>query len=158
MPTTAVPSHDPDPDSAACVCGRLRRATRALTQMYDDRMAPSRLRVTQFSLLRTLAREGRLCISDLAKRVLLDRTALSRTLEPLVAQGLVRISAGSDARTREVALTRAGRGALERAMPYWQDAQAAVERELGASRIDTLVGLLGSVESLHPAAVEGQDA
>ena len=42
--------------SIACVCGRLRRASRALTQLYDDLMAPCGLRVTQFSLLRTLAR------------------------------------------------------------------------------------------------------
>ncbi len=44
--------------SAACACGRLRRASRALTQLYDDLMAPAGLRVTQFSLLRTLSREG----------------------------------------------------------------------------------------------------
>ena len=37
--------------SPACACGRLRRATRALTQLYDDLMAPAGLRVTQFSLL-----------------------------------------------------------------------------------------------------------
>jgi len=46
-------------DASACACGRLRRASRALTQLYDDAMIPSGLRVTQFSLLRTLARRGR---------------------------------------------------------------------------------------------------
>jgi len=142
--------HPDDVSSAACVCGRLRRAARALTQLYDDAMAPCGLRVTQFSLVRTLLREGPTRITDLANLVLLDRTALSRTLEPLVADGYVRITAGRDARTREVELTRAGRAAYARALPYWQEAQKVVERKLGEPRIDALVELLGSVETLHP--------
>ncbi|MFO1325312.1 MAG: MarR family winged helix-turn-helix transcriptional regulator [Burkholderiales bacterium] len=138
-------------NSAACVCGRLRRAARALTQLYDDTMAPSGLRVTQFSLLRTLERRGPVRITELAALCLLDRTALSRNLEPLAAQGLVAVVAGRDARTREATLTRAGRAALERAMPYWRRAQAEVAQRLGGRRIDALVGLLASVEQLHPA-------
>jgi DNA-binding MarR family transcriptional regulator len=137
--------------SGACVCGRLRRAARALTQLYDDTMAPSGLRVTQFSLLSTLFRQDEVRISELAGLLLLDRTALTRNLDPLVVQGFVRIVPGRDARTRQVALTRAGRAAYERALPYWKKAQLEVSRKLGAPRIDALVGLLGSVESLHPA-------
>src|SRR5262245_5567934 len=122
------------PATPACVCGRLRRAARALTRLYDDIMAPSGLRVTQFSLMRTLARDGPVRISDLAALVLLDRTALSRNLDPLVEKGFVEIAAGSDARTREVALTRAGKAACARAMPYWRRAQTEVSARLGASR------------------------
>ncbi len=141
-----------DPLTTACVCGRLRRASRALTQLYDDAMAPSGLRVTQFSLVRALLRRGPMRITDLAAVALLDRTALSRTLEPLVEQGLVRIAPGRDARTREVAITRAGKAAYERALPYWEDAQKTVRRKLGEPRIEVLVGLLASVETLHPEA------
>ncbi len=142
-----------NPDmTVACVCGRLRRASRALTQLYDDLMAPCGLRVTQFSLLRTLARhEQPVRISELAALTLIDRTALSRNLEPLAAQGFVEIVPGEDARTREVRLTRAGRTALARATPLWKDAQAEVTQRLGERRIDALVGLLASVEELHPA-------
>jgi len=134
----------------ACVCGRLRRAARALTQLYDDTMAPAGLRVTQFSLLRTLARHGPLRITELATLALLDRTALSRTMEPLAARGLVVIAAGRDARTREISLTRAGQAALARATPYWQRAQAQVANQVGKPNVDALVGLLASVEQLHP--------
>ena len=121
----------------ACVCGRLRRAARALTQLYDDTMAPSGLRITQFSLLSTLARNGPQRISELA------------------AEGLVRIAAGrDDARTREVALTRAGEAALARATPYWRRAQVLVARQMGQQNIDALVGLLNTVEELHPAPAD----
>jgi DNA-binding MarR family transcriptional regulator len=139
------------PISPACACGRLRRATRALTQLYDDAMAPAGLRITQFSLLRTLVRDGRLRISDLAARQLLDRTALSRNLDPLVEQGYVEVTQGHDARTREVAITRKGRGALDAAGPHWQRAQTDVAKRLGRKRLDALIEMLGELETLHPA-------
>lgn len=144
MPSTATPS------SPACACGRLRRATRALTQLYDDLMAPSGLRVTQFSLLRMLARQGTSRMSDLAEALLLDRTALSRTLDPLVGRGLVMIVPGRDARTREVSLKRAGQSALRAATPYWQDAQAQVAKRLGSAKLDALIAVLADLEALHP--------
>jgi DNA-binding MarR family transcriptional regulator len=139
------------PATNVCACGRLRRATRALTQLYDDAMAPSGLRVTQFSLLRTLAREGRSRITDLAGATLIDRTALSRNLDPLVERRLVAIVPGRDARTREVALTRAGSAAIRAAEPHWQRAQAQVAKALGAERLDAFIATLAAIESLHPA-------
>ena len=136
--------------SPACACGRLRRATRALTQLYDDTMASAGLRVTQFSLLRTLARDGALRISDLAARQLLDRTALSRNLDPLVEHGFVEVLKGHDARTREVALTRAGSCVLKRAEPRWAQAQKLVVERLGTAKLEALIATLGELESLHP--------
>jgi DNA-binding MarR family transcriptional regulator len=145
MPVETAPIRLP------CVCARLRRATRALTQLYDDVMAPSGLRVTQFSLLRTLARRGTSRMSDLAATLLLDRTALSRTVDPLAERGLVTIASGRDARTREIALTRDGARALRRAEPHWQRAQAQVADRLDATRLDALFATLAEVEALHPS-------
>jgi DNA-binding MarR family transcriptional regulator len=136
--------------SPACVCGRLRRATRALTQRYDDLMAPSGLRVTQFSLLRTIASSGTCRLSDLAETLLLDRTALSRTLNPLAARGYVHISPGRDARTREVSFTRAGERALTAALPHWQRAQSEVAKTIGADKLQALIATLRDIEALHP--------
>jgi len=147
-PSGADRSSAPSP---ACACGRLRRATRALTQLYDDAMAPAGLRVTQFSLLRTLAAAGPLRISDLAARQLLDRTALSRNLDPLVEQGLVDIVCGDDARTREAAITRKGKSTLRAATPYWARAQKEVAARLGRDKLDALIAVLGELESLHPS-------
>jgi len=155
MPLTQPPADRPANESQAvapaCACGRLRRATRALTQLYDDAMAPAGLRITQFSLLRTLARDGPLRICDLAGRTLLDRTALSRNLDPLVGQGHVEIRRGADARTREAALTRKGAAALKAATPYWTRAQKVVAARLGSARLDALILVLGELESLHPS-------
>jgi DNA-binding MarR family transcriptional regulator len=152
MPSTArSAAHATSALSAACTCGRLRRAARSLTQLYDDAMAPSELRITQFSLLRTLVREGPKRIGDLASLLLLDRTAMSRNLEPLLARGLVSLTTGRDARTRVAAITRKGKVAFADAEPHWRRAQAAVARMVGRERLDALIDVLGELETLHPA-------
>jgi len=140
--------------SPACACGRLRRAARALTQLYDDALAPADLRVTQFSLLRTLARSGSMRISEFAAAQLLDRTALSRNLDPLVERGLVKVAAGKDARTREIILTRAGEAALRAATPYWERAQKQVAKRIGGAKLEALIATLRDLERLHPDALE----
>jgi DNA-binding MarR family transcriptional regulator len=56
-----------------CTCTTLRRATRAVTAAYDAALAPSGLRITQFSILRKLARLGPLPVKRLAAEAALDR-------------------------------------------------------------------------------------
>lgn len=138
------------PPTAVCACARLRRASRALTRLYDDAMASSGLRVTQYSLLRTLERRGTACLSDLAEELLLDRTALARTLDPLAARGLVALASGRDARTREATLTAAGEKALRAALPQWRRVQAQVAATLGSTRLGALIATLAEVEAMHP--------
>ena len=89
-------------------------------------------------------------ISELATAQLLDRTSLSRNLDPLVERGHVDIVQGDDARARDVAITRAGAAALKAAEPCWTRAQQEVARRVGTERLDTLIELLGELESLHP--------
>ena len=141
----------PQPFASPCTCSRLRRATRAVTQLYDDALAPVGLRVTQLSLLRALQRLGTLTIGDLAAHNLLDRTALSRNLDPLAARKLVTIQPGRDARTREVTLTRHGTAVIAAAAPHWERAQQEVARHVGRDRLDGMYDVLRDIEALHPA-------
>jgi DNA-binding MarR family transcriptional regulator len=138
------------PFASPCACSRLRRAARAVTQLYDDALAPIGLRVTQLSLLRTLQRRGTLRIGELADQNLLDRTALSRNLDPLAERKLVAIVPGRDARTREVTLTKQGIAAIAAAAPHWEKVQREVAKHVGRDRLDGLYEILRDIESLHP--------
>jgi DNA-binding MarR family transcriptional regulator len=144
--------------SSACACSRLRRATRAITQLYDDALAPSGLRATQFGLLHMLARHETMTINSLAARLLLDRTALSRNLDPLADRGLVEVVPGSDLRTRRITMTAAGKRALEAAEPLWADAQREVSRRVGKQRLAELYALLDDVERLHPGLPDAKES
>ena len=77
------------PFETPCACSTLRRATRALTAMYDAALAPSGLRITQLSVLSALARLGPLPVTRLAAEVALDRSTMGRNLDPLERRGLI---------------------------------------------------------------------
>lgn len=150
-------ARQPQQTGSPCTGARVRRASRALTHLYDEALLPTGLRLTQYSLLRNVERMGPVRISTLAEALLIERTALSRNLEPLAIRRLVAITPGTDARTREVAITDAGRRQLARAIACWMKAQAEVERHFGVERLATLHQLLHELERLRPAANAGTD-
>jgi len=114
-----------------CVCNTLRMVTRAVTQLYDDVLRPSGLRVTQFSILATLARLGEANLRQLGDRLGIDQTTLTRSLTLLERDGLIERASHPDGRIKAMRLTSRGRRALEVARPLWARAQNKVLREFG---------------------------
>ena len=105
---------------AACNCLSLRQASRRATQLYDQALAPVDLRATQYALLRAIARRGPIALNPLAEEMVLDRATLGHNVRPLEERGLVRLAVGKDRRSREVSITRAGRGMIAKARKYWR--------------------------------------
>ena len=75
----------------------------------------------------------------------------------IAAVAFVAVTAGRDARTREVTLTAKGANALKRAEPYWKRAQKDVARRVGKPKLEALITILGELESLHPHHEEAAD-
>src|SRR6266536_282788 len=83
-------------DVRQCVCAALRRADRAITQTYDEILAPSGLHSTQFTLLAGLAQAAPIALNRLAALMGMDRTTFTRNLGPLRKPGWVRVEEGED--------------------------------------------------------------
>jgi DNA-binding MarR family transcriptional regulator len=132
----------------ACACANLRKAARAVTQIFDEALAPSGLRTTQFTLLVTSRLMGESIINEIAENMAMDRTTLSRNLKPLVRSGLLEVRPGEDGRTRLVRITPAGERALEEAYPLWQQAQQETVSALGEERYEALLGDVARTASL----------
>ncbi len=127
---------------AACTCFNLRKASRAVTQLFEAALEASGLKVTQFTVLAVVSAAGTATMTDLARTLVMDRTTLTRNLRPLENRGLIDIDSGADRRTRFVALTRRGRAKLDAALPLWKRAQARMVGGLGrAAWGDLLAGL-----------------
>jgi DNA-binding MarR family transcriptional regulator len=137
-----------DEVATGCACRNLRRTARAVTQLYDDILRPSGLRITQFTLLVAVGLSEPVPITRLADALDLDRTTLARDLKPLTERGLVEIDPGEDRRTRVVRLTRQGRDAVARAYPLWQQAQARIVQGLAADRWRVMTDGLEEVAAL----------
>jgi DNA-binding MarR family transcriptional regulator len=131
-------------EATHCACFSLRKAARAVTQLYDDTLRPTGLRSTQFSLLALLRLASPVNMTRLADEAVMDRTTLARNLDVLEREGLVRVRPGEDARVREVELTRQGAARLEAAFPYWQEAQRSMGRRLGGRRMDRMTADLSA--------------
>lgn len=137
--------------ASSCACMHVRQASRLITQMYDEALRPIGMRATQFSVLIAAgATEEGMAISELADRIVLDRTTLTRNLAVLESDGLVVIrTSADDARARRVTLSAKGRRALERALPLWEGVQRRLRDKLGA---EGWSGLDASMRQLVAAA------
>lgn len=131
-----------------CTCMHLRRATRRVTQLYDQRLAPAGITASQFSLLARLygsklQGEDALAIGTLADQHGVDATTLNRNLKPLLSAGFVRDGHDSkDRRIRTVSITGAGGARLASAIPLWRGAQQQVVAAIGPEATLALNGLL----------------
>lgn len=128
-----------------CTCAAVRRLSRRVTHLYDRHLAELGIRTTQYSLLSNVRARPGLPMGDLAQRMGMDRSTLTRNLRPLVAAGWVRVGRGDDARTVRAWLTDAGRALQSRARAHWRRAQDDFESRLGPESALALHRLAESV-------------
>jgi DNA-binding MarR family transcriptional regulator len=130
----AGPTTRQDPGRlSTCICNTLRMTSRAVTQLYDDVLRPSGLRVTQFSILAMIARMGEANLRQLEDRLAIDQTTLTRSLNLLGRDRVIERVPHPDGRIKAVRLTSKGRRVLETARPLWASAQDRVLREVGTT-------------------------
>ena len=131
-----------------CNCLALRQASRHVTQFYDQVLASTGLRATQYSILARLQRNGPMTINALAAELVMDRTTLGRNILPLQRDGLISVGPGrSDRRSKELRLTKSGQARFRLALKGWTEAQAQFERTFGVRRARALRTLLDEVTS-----------
>jgi DNA-binding MarR family transcriptional regulator len=129
-----------------CNCYAVRAAARHVTQAYDQFLAPTGLRTTQFSILAKLKRKGPLTINALAEDMVMDRTTLGRNILPLERDALIKIQpSATDGRAKELLLTKAGEQRFQAALKTWSAAQARFEKTFGARRATDLRAMLRAV-------------
>ncbi len=122
-----------------CACDQLRRVTRGVTQVYDNAVGPSGLRITQLPIFVGLASEGDLPLTALADALALDRTTLTRNLKVLEDRGFIRTyEHADDARVRMVSMTLEGSAMLTGALERWAQVQEFVEERFGRERLVAL--------------------
>jgi DNA-binding MarR family transcriptional regulator len=122
-------------EESSCNCGALRKASRRMSRIYDEALAPAGLGSSQHAILAESARWTGKSPSrwELADALVMDRTTLTRNLGPLQRDGYVLLSSSeTDRRSKLVALTPAGKAKLAEARVLWRKAQKEFERAFGA--------------------------
>ena len=134
--------------SSACICNNLRRAARLVTNYYDKLLKPAGLRVSQATVLVVLYLADGQTINEMAEKLELDRTTLTRNLKPLAQQGLLTVAPGNDQRTRVVTLTPEGKSALLKVLPLWEQTQSYMVEGIGQANASLLLTQLSEAAAL----------
>jgi DNA-binding MarR family transcriptional regulator len=119
--------------ATTCACHKARIAARAVTRAYDEALRPVGLRSTQFTVLVAASVANGIPLNQLATILGLERTTLTRSLDAIEKEGLIRVES-VDGRTRKVVLTQRGQDRLALALPLWNQAQQNLRRRLGEQR------------------------
>ncbi|WP_103042136.1 MarR family winged helix-turn-helix transcriptional regulator [Paenibacillus polymyxa] len=134
---------------SVCTCINLRRASMAVTGLYDQYLAPSGLHISQFSLLKHLTVLGPVSVSELASEMRLDRTTLVRNLKALEQSGYVEDTSAEGSRNRCLTLTERGKALYNDAAVLWEEAQLFLQESLGGADLQILTALLSKIEKLR---------
>ena len=135
---------------AECPWFSLRKASRVATQLSNDILQSSGLRITQLAVLVMVEVMELPQVTELASELVMDHSTLSRNLKPLERQGLIETSAGEDRRTRVVSLTTKGEETLAQALPLWEKAKVALGNIFGEQRVAVLLGMVAALSEISP--------
>jgi DNA-binding MarR family transcriptional regulator len=125
---------------AACLGYRSRRLARAVTRLYNDRLRPLGLNLTEMNLLAAIAAQGSVQPAKLGPAMALEKSTLSRNSSRLVEQGWVEIRDHPDGRGMLLALTARGNQMLLDALPAWREAQERAQSLVAEALLDLEAG------------------
>ena len=134
--------------ATTCACFNLRKASRAITKLFDEALQPTGLRSTQFVTLLSVHLHQPVSLPVLAKELVIDRSTLTRNLAVLQKNGLMESSSPNGKRSRVFRLTDEGVQALTEGIPLWEKAQSRFVTQFGPAKWgDTLAVLARAVET-----------
>ena len=139
-----------------CLCANLRRASRALTQLYEEALRPLGVRASQFTILQLLALAGEMTQGEMGQILVMDSTTLTRTLAIMSRHGWITRRRGKDRREWWIQLSNTGRTQFERALPHWQNVQERLKKKLGRRHWNEL--MLSSNDLTRTVTQQGRSA
>ncbi len=131
-----------DDDFSTCLLLNVRMAARALTRLVDGRLRPFGITGGQFNILAALLANSDRSVTELASRLAMERSTLSRNLDLLEKKGLVMRGTASKGNSRTCRLTPAGEDLIDRLRPEWHRFQSELKRGLDQPDFDTSLGAL----------------
>jgi DNA-binding MarR family transcriptional regulator len=125
---------------AACLGYRSRRLARAVTRLYNDRLRPLGLNLTEMNLLAAIAAQRSVQPARLGHAMALEKSTLSRNSSRLVERGWIEIRDHPDGRGVLLTVTAAGNQMLLDALPAWREAQERAQSLVAEALVDLETG------------------
>jgi DNA-binding MarR family transcriptional regulator len=139
--------------SRECIANKVRLLNRAVTAIYDEALRPHGLKISQMSVLVTVATFGRASPGAVGRRLHMEKSTLSRNVDRMRARGWLDAAATDDERAIELFVTAAGRRLLRKVHAAWSAAQERAVAMLGESGVR---GITRTVASLAERRSRGR--
>jgi len=137
-------------EDSPCLCFNIRKASRIITQYYDEMLKSLGLTATQASVLGCLRKIGPMMVSELSEAMATDRTTLTRNLKPLERDGLICTQVGQDRRSRAITLTEKGEAVSIKSFETFSGFQKKLYATLGKEKVEKLCkDLCGALEEIQ---------
>jgi DNA-binding MarR family transcriptional regulator len=130
-----------DEIASTCFGNQARRATRAVTRVFDARMRAIDLKITQFAVLLTISSHPELAIAGIAKKLDLEPSALQRNVAVLQKCGFVEGDGKRGRSGQRFRLTALGAAKLKEAIPIWRKVHLEIAHALAGEADLTLRAL-----------------
>ena len=147
LTSTLTQAFSPTAPPQGCTNFKLRQLLRSVSKLYDTEIAQAGLKGSQFSLLSHVLSLGPISPSDLAARMGMDASTLTRNLRPLIDKGWVLQGPGANHRGRSIAITPAGQAKHTEARIHWRRAQQLLNQRLGELEVAALHRLIAHAQT-----------
>ena len=128
------------------------RASQRFREVYTARYDISRV---EWRVLFNVGLYGPISSQEIVERTVLDKSKVSRAVQRLVLRGwLTRDGDTQDRRRKALGLTEEGRKVLAELTERAERHNAAIIREIGADKVEDLLGLLRQIETMDLLAEE----
>lgn len=130
-----------------CICNVMRKSTRAVSNFYDKALAPSGLRITQYTVLRVLSSAKGMTVGELAEKLELDQTSATRSIATLESSGYIERVGHHDPRVKFLKVTEKGKATLKAANVCWQKAQEQMLKNISEADLSAALKALSLLSS-----------
>ena len=120
-----------DTIASECLAVRIRLLNRTVTNIFDEALRPLSVKVSQLNVLMVVAKLGPISPGDVARRLNMEKSTLSRNVDRMRNHDWLKVSDGDSGRKQILELGTAGRKLIEKSLPFWKQAQVQTEALLG---------------------------
>jgi len=132
-----------DPEN--CLTYNAQRIARSMARQMEIALRPVGLTSQQFSTLTVLRHHKTMSTLDLADKLGVERTTMTRNIEQMRRKNWLEAAKSKDQRVRAFQLTDAGSKLQAEALPLWKEQQANFLEYLGDNTASNLISLASKV-------------
>lgn len=132
----------------SCLCTNIRKLSRIVTRLYDAELKQTPLNINQLGIMLTISGLEEPYIGDLAEKLVMEKSTLSRNLGVLEEMGFIIIKINTMKKSQKiVSVTQSGMNAITQSYPPWDNIQRKISSSFGNERFLQAIQLLNQLET-----------